>query len=200
MTRAGLYSMIGFILITISIPALADRKGQATGQLGLEYGFSIPQAGLAETFAGGSSLRLRAFGGAKLKQQGLGAVGLGLDLSYTNYMLHDDLSGHYRRVVWDWFFLPLQIGFLELTPGFTWVITDVRLVEYGVRAVSIRPGGLLSLGFRLPILPHLAVTGQTRIERVWEDRARVGLASLPFETLIITGNYLAATLGLMAYF
>jgi len=188
-----------FVFLT-SIPAFANSKTQATGHLGLEYGFSIPQGALADTFDPGSSLRLRAFGGAKLEQKGLGAVGLGLDLSYTNYLINEDLSGHYRRVVWDWFFLPLNIGFLELTPGFTWVITDVRIVEYGVRAVSIRPGGLLGVGFRLPVLPHLAFTGQARIERVWEDRARVGLSSLPFETLIITGTYLAATIGLMAFF
>ncbi|MFW7379239.1 MAG: hypothetical protein ACOH5I_10560 [Oligoflexus sp.] len=188
------------ILTVVFYASPIFAKGEATGHVGLEYGKSAPQSHLIDTVGSGETLRLRLFGGAKIQQKGVGAVGLGLDLSYSDYELKNNLTGHYRRVVWDWFFLPLNIGFLEITPGLTWVITDVHIEEYDVRHVSIRPGGLIGLGFRIGILPYVALTGQVRAERVWEDKARAVAANLDFDTLTITGDYISATVGIMAFF
>lgn len=189
--------LILLLVFTPSALALGDKE--LTGNIGIEYGFTLPQGALAETLDTADTIRLRMFAGARFQQIKNRAFGLGLDLSHSNFPLHEALTGHYRRTVWDWLFLPTSIGLLELTPGISWVVTDIHIAEYDVRTVSIRPGLLLGLGFRLEVADNLALTGQLRIERVWEDRARVGIKTLPFETFIITGSYLSATFGIMAF-
>ncbi|SMF04932.1 hypothetical protein [Pseudobacteriovorax antillogorgiicola] len=174
---------------------LAHGKTEATGLVQFEYGQSFPQNELTSYFSPGDAYRLRLFGGAKIK---LGAVGLGWDITYANYGLKDGLSGHYNRLLWDWLFLPVGIGFIQLTPGLAWVVTDVDVSEMGLKEQSIRPAGVLSIGVKLGIISNVAITAQVRGESVWEDMEPVVLPNQ--DEIDITGQFVTATVGGMLYF
>jgi hypothetical protein len=180
-------------------PLTAGAATQATGHLTLEGGRSYPQKELAEWLEPGPAYRAEIFGGAKVNVPMIGAVGLGLDLTYSFHHFKDaggDDQGHYQRFLWDWFFLPINIGFLNVTPGIAWVVTDIDAPALGVEELSVRPAAVLSLGLRVGILPHLALTADVRGEKVLLDQERLDAD----HQLNITGEFVTALAGIMAYF
>lgn len=191
------------VIIFFLIGELKSYAGpEATAHLGLEVGISTPQNHLTDYISPKNAARLNLFGGARVDQKGIGsaAVGLGLDLTYADYKLKSDMEGHYRRYLWDWFFLPISLGFLQITPGVSWVVTDVELKDLGIKETSIRPGAVLGVGIRLNILPFLALTAQVRGEKVWEDKEAITVPGSSIDELNITGEYITSTVGIMGYF
>ena len=183
------------LLLVISFPCQLLAKAKATGLAQFEYGVSYPQKDLTTYFSSGESYRFRIFGGAKLK---LGAVGLGWDFTFSDYSLKNSREGHYKRILWDWLFLPINIGFIQFTPGVAWVITNVDISDLGLKEQSVRPAAVVSLGVRLGVIKNFAVTAQVRGESVWEDKEPVNLINQ--SELDITGQFVTATVGGMMYF
>ncbi len=188
--------LLGFIaLAAIIVHSPQGLSNEATGLIQFEAGQSFPQNELTEFFAAGTAYRFKIFGGAKMK---LGAVGLGWDVTYADYQLKDELQGHYKRIVWDWFFLPIRIGFFEITPGVAWVITDIRVDQWRLKEQSVRPAASLGLGLRFNLMQHLALSAQVRGEKVWEDMETV--TGLNRQEIDITGDYITATAGAVFFF
>lgn len=183
------------IIIATFLTIEASAKPKATGLAQVEAGQSFPQNELTDLFSPGNAMRLRLFGGAKIK---LGAVGIGWDISYAEYELKNELEGHYNRVLWDWLFIPINIGFLQITPGLAWVITDVQIDDLGLKEQSIRPASVLSIGASLGVISNFAITAQVRGEAVWEDMEPVSMQNQ--DELNITGKYITATIGGMLHF
>jgi hypothetical protein len=185
-------------IIFISVPLVAKPKMAA--RIGVAAGRTAPMSEpLSEYVDSGEALQLKLFGGAKIKKKaGIGAVGLGWDITYSRYKLKNELEGHYRRYLWDWFFLPISLGPLVITPGLAWNVTDIHLPEYGIKEISVRPAAVLAVGLQVGILPHLALTAQARGEAVVDDREKPHEPA-PFEKLDITGNFWTATIGVMGY-
>ncbi len=180
-------------ILFISAPGFS--KTQATGLFQVEVGQSFPQNELTNLIAPGNTLRVRIFGGAKIK---FGSVGLGWDISYTEYELKNLRSGFYHRYLWDWLFIPVSLGFINITPGIAWVVTDAKIAEIGLQEQSVRPAAVLGIGMRLGIVANFAVTAQLRGEKVWEDMERV--SNLSSDEINITGEFITATVGGMLYF
>lgn len=178
------------------IPHRVEAKPEVTSNLMLQGGRSYPQAELAEWLQPGPAYRLKVFGGAKVDVAAVGAVGLGLDLTYSQHQIKNSEGGRYRRWLWDWLFVPINIGFLNVTPGIAWVVTDVHVPEWDVKEVSIRPAGVLSVGARVGVHPNVALTADVRAEKVVIDQEPIG----PEEKKNVTGEYVAAMAGIMGYF
>lgn len=184
-----------FLSILLLMTPLATAETKATGLVLTEMGVTYPQQHLTEFLSTGNSLRFNIFGGAKIK---FGAVGLGWDITYSQYKVKDQRDGHYQTVMWDWLFIPVNIGFLQFTPGIAWVITDVNIPDLGLKEQSVRPAAVLGLGMRLGLLSNLALTAQIRAISVWEDMEPIAISQA--SEWNITGPAVTSTAGFMIYF
>lgn len=185
--------------ILLTSVGLAASDATPTGQLTLEGGRAYPQRELTKWLAPGPSYRANIFGGAKVNVPMIGAVGLGLDFTYTDFKIKDmDGMGkaYYHRYLWDMFFLPISFGILNITPGIAWVVTDAKVEAWGLNEVSIRPAFVLSGGLHLGITDHLGLCVDVRGERVVTDHEEL----YDGETINLTGDFVTAMGGLMLYF
>ncbi|MBU6375824.1 MAG: hypothetical protein KGQ59_07510 [Bdellovibrionales bacterium] len=160
-----------FLAATQSISlATANDLKPAVNLLG-QYGKSFPRAHLMDYVGEGKSYRAKVFGGVKLNVKYLGAVGLGLDFTATDYQLKAPAGGgsRYRRYQWDLLLVPVQIWLFTIEPGFTWNVTDARLTALGIEETSIRPGFITNLAFHLPIIKHLSLRVDGRYEQIMTD-------------------------------
>ena len=172
-----------------------SAEPQGTGLLQVELGASEVGESLSDYVGRGESLRVKLFGGMKLDIPLVSAAGLGLDLTMHRHVMADEYQGHYNRVTWDWFYLPIGLGFINITPGLGWNVVDISIEELGVKEISIRPHAMLNLGMSLAFMQHLALTVDARYEKIWDD----------FEPTIdsnlnITGDHVSVFAGLMTYF
>jgi hypothetical protein len=180
----------------LATPAGAAET-KATGDFVLQYGKIYPQGHLASFLGEGESYRAKIFGGVKINSKWLGAVGLGMDFTYSDIEPKDTGSdSHFRRYQWDLFILPLSVWLFTLESGFMWNVTDTKLSALGIEETSIRPGFVTNLGFRLPVAPHVIVRADGRYEYVFKDTER----TLAGEKLNISGSFYSVLGGLEFYF
>lgn len=187
---------LAFGLFLFLSTALFAAAPQATGHLLLEAGQAYPQNHLCDFLEPGPSYRASIFGGAKVNVPMIGAVGLGLDATYTELPVKDMEEARYRQYTWDWFFLPIGLWIFNITPGVTWVVTDIKIPDLGIEDISIRPGGIISFGVRIPIVQHVAITADIRVNGVISDHE----IRADGESMNITGSTVTGLAGIMAYF
>lgn len=186
-------TILVFLALSTSAAQAANEK---TGHLGVEGGRSYPQGEAATWLDPGPAFRTDIFGGVKINIGPGGAAGLGLDFTYAQYNTKNEDGGRYRRYLWDWFFLPIGIGYLNVTPGLAWVVTDVRLPSIDLEETSIRPAAVLSVGLNIPVMQHLALVVDVRGEKVLIDKERIDAN----HELNITGDFITAVVGIEARF
>ncbi len=177
------------ILLALVLAFLVPMEAQATdatGHLLLQGGKSYPHAELADFLIDGTAYRMDLFGGAKLQSiKFLSAIGLGLDVTYTNWRARNNEAGfRFKQYQWDMFKLPVSLWLFVIEPGFVWMITDVAIPHKGIDQTSIRPGINLNLGFRLPILPHFNLRADGRVQRIMLDKERTNRN----EEMTVTGQ------------
>jgi hypothetical protein len=184
-------------LLLCLLPAHA-QAADATGHLLLQAGKSFPHAELSNFLSDGTAYRLDLFGGAKLQQiKFLSAIGLGIDVTYTNWRAKNPESGwRFKQYQWDMFKLPISLWLFVIEPGFLWMVTDVAIPHKGIDQTSIRPGINLNLGFRLPILPHFNLRADGRIQRVMLDKERTNTN----EEMTVTGQSYSWLAGFELFF
>ncbi|MDB2447029.1 hypothetical protein N9W79_00220 [bacterium] len=189
------------VILALTITALVAPRAslaaepQGTGLLLLEAGKSSVGEALVDYVENGDAYRVKLFGGMKLDIPLVSAAGLGIDFTFHSHALKEDFSGHYNRATWDWFYLPISIGPINITPGLGWNITDIQIEELGISEISIRPHAMINTGLTLAIFQHFALTVDARYERIWDD----------FEPTLdgrlnITGDHVSVFAGMMTYF
>lgn len=196
MKRTLLSFTLFFILGICHTSSVFAGEPKATAQLTLEAGRASPQGKLKDYLKPGNVYHLNIFGGAKVDLKFVGAVGLGWDFTFSEHRLKDDVVGHYRRFAWDWFHVPVGLGFLFFRPGLSFVLTNVKIPELEVDESSIRPEIILDAGVRVGVGANVAITGGGRAEWAWRDSEKTSLG----HDLEITGNFMSWLAGLSIYF
>jgi hypothetical protein len=187
--------LLSFLLFLLTSTAHAtDLTAYGT----FEAGKSFPQSNLADFLVDGTSYRADLFGGAKLKSiKILGAIGLGLDFTYTEWRPRNREDGfHYKQYQWDMFKLPLQIGWLLLEPSAIWMVTDISIPHLNIDHTSIRPGLGFTAGLRIPLFPHFMLAADARIQRVLAERELTNTN----ERFNVTGQNYSWLVGGQIYF
>jgi hypothetical protein len=185
-----------FIASPFSTSALATET-KATGDFVLQYGKIYPQGHLATFLGEGDSYRAKIFGGVKINSKWLGAVGLGMDFTYSDIATKDlGSDSYFRRYQWDLFIMPVSVWLFTLEPGFTWNVTDTKLTSLGIEETSVRPGFITNLGFRLPVASHVILRADGRYEYIFKDTER----TLAGDKLNISGSFYSVLGGLEIYF
>jgi hypothetical protein len=193
MTRSYFVRIIQLIFcFSLATTATAEAP-KATAQLLLEAGKASPQGKLRDYLKPANAYHLNIFGGAKVDVKYIGAVGLGWDFTYSDHALKGDAAGHYRRFTWDWFHLPLSLGFFYFKPGLSWVLTNVKIPELGIDESSIRPELLMDVGVRVGLGSNFGLTAGGRGEWAWLDTERTSAG----KDLAITGNVLSWFAGVL---
>lgn len=185
---------LAFSLITFSNMSYA--KPEATGSLLFQGGQAYPQKDLVEFLEPGTAYRLKLFGGAKVDMKFIGAVGLGWDITYSDHSIKMDESGSYRRFTWDWFYLPISLGFIHITPGLAWVVTDIDTELLGIKETSIRPAGILDIGASLAFTSNFGVALNGRVSKTIIDKETMSNG----RDINIVGDYASWFLGAFLYF
>jgi hypothetical protein len=197
--RIGLLKLwaVLFCLTFIAVQAMAEEsKATATAQMTVEAGKASPKGKLQDYLKPATAYHLNVFGGAKVDMKFVGAVGLGWDFTYSDHPLKNDVSGHYRRLAWDWLHVPIGLGFFYLKPGVSWLLTNVKIPELGVDESSIRPELILDVGTRVGFGSNFALTGGGHAEWALVDKER----KTDGTDLDITGNFMSWFAGVMIYF
>ena len=179
-----------FVCAFLSSVSLAGES-KGTGLLQLQIGQSRASEPVANYTDKAISYRLKIFGGMKLELPLVKAAGLGLDLTFHNYKLKEGLGGRYRKIDWDWFYLPISLGVFTITPGLGWTIVDVKIKSLDISEISVRPHAMINAGLTLPVAQHVAVALDARYSSVWSDKE---------QNINITGDHYAAFMGLVTYF
>ena len=194
------YSLVLALIVSTSIFVSKTARAaetKATGDFVVQYGKIYPQGHLASFLGEGDSYRAKIFGGVKINSKWLGAVGLGMDFTYSDIATTDMGSDSYfRRYQWDLFILPLSVWLFTLEPGFTWNVTDTKLTSLGIEETSVRPGFITNLGFRLPVASHVILRADGRYEYIFKDTER----KLAGDKLNISGSFYSVLGGLEIYF
>jgi hypothetical protein len=182
---------------TILFPHLGHAV-DATARVTAQYGKAYPFAEIGDFLDSGTAYRLDLFGGAKLQNVPvLSAIGLGVDMTYTDWKPKRAEAGfRYKQYQWDWFKLPVSVWWFVIEPGILWMITDVQIPHKGIDQTSIRPGLNLNIGFRLPLFPHFNLRADGRIQRVMLDKERTNTN----EEITVTGQQYGWFAGFEAYF
>ena len=143
-----------------------------TAYTAFEMGKAFPQSNLSDFLIDGKAYRIDLFGGAKLQNvKFLSAIGLGLDFTYTTWRpLNAEAGFRYKQYQWDMFQFPFEIGWLVINPGVIWMVTDVGIPHLNIDQTSIRPGLDLTVGLRIPLLPHFNLRADGRIQRVMMEK------------------------------
>lgn len=183
---------IAIICSTVSYAA----KPKATGSLYLQGGQAYPQKDLVEFLQPGTAYRLKLFGGAKVNVKFVGAVGLGWDFTYSEHEMKFDDNASYRRLTWDWFHLPISLGFIHFTPGLSWVLTDVDSEVVGLKETSIRPAVMLDTGISLALTSNFGVALNARASKTIIDKEKLNDGS----EINIVGDYVSWFVGGFIYF
>ncbi|MDH5377455.1 MAG: hypothetical protein OEX00_03930 [Gammaproteobacteria bacterium] len=161
-----------------------------TAAFSAQGGWAIPQEEVGELIENGNSVRFHIFGGAKVTKSG--SVGLGLDFTYSEHAIKGGGGGHYQRILWDWFFLPLGLGPLRIIPGIAWVGIDTKMDDLGVKEQSFRPAGVLGLELGLGVTKNINILATVRAERTMDDFEPVSTGG----NKNITGDFVNALVGL----
>ncbi len=187
-----------FLLFALLWPLHAPAETDLTARGAFQMGKSFPHSNLRDFLIDGTAYRVDLFGGAALKNiKFLSAIGLGLDVTYTDWRAKNPEAGfRYKQIQWDMFKLPISLWLFVLEPGITWMITDVSIPHLGIDQTSIRPGLNVNLGFRLPLLPHFNLRADARAQRIMMDKER----TLTREEVNITGQTYSWFGGFELYF
>jgi hypothetical protein len=94
------------------------------------------------------------------------------------------------------FQFPFQIGWFVINPGLIWMVTDVGIPHLGIDQTSIRPGADLTVGMRVPLLPHFNLRADGRIQRVLGE----SLLTSQGTRFNVTGQTYSWFAGVEAYF
>lgn len=169
--RARLFLFVVFWLgCFMVVRAARAEESKIAADAVFQYGFSYPQQHLSHLLKTGQSYRLNLFGGAKLQSKWIGAVGLGLDFTYSNYPTKNQGNGsYYRRYQWDLFAIPLSFWLFVFKAGISWNVTHTKLLAHDIHETSIRPGFVADLGLRIPLAKHVLLRGDVRAEKVIKD-------------------------------
>jgi len=185
-----------FLLAIVPFTARAAETKLAADFV-LQYGKIYPQGHLSKVLGAGDSYRGKLFGGVKVNSKWLGAVGLGLDFTYSDIETKNmGLDSHFRRYQWDLFIAPVSFWLFTLEPGFIWNITDTKLSSLGIEETSIRPGFITNLGFRLPIVKHVILRADGRYEYVFKDSETTSAG----DAFNISGSFYSVLGGVEVYF
>lgn len=181
-------------LFPVSEALAVDAAGHAV----VQYGKAYPWAEIGDLVDSGTSYRLDLFGGAHLQNiKFLSAIGLGIDMTYTDWKPKRAEAGfRFKQYQWDMFKLPVSLWLFVIEPGFLWMITDVQVPHKGIDQTSIRPGMNLNLGFRLPLLPHFNFRAEGRVQQVMLDKERTNTN----EEMTVTGKQYGWFAGFEGYF
>jgi hypothetical protein len=185
------------ILLSLSLTSARAGDVSAAGDIFVEAGKSWPNGPLQDWIGPGNAYRAHLFGGAHLQIPFVNAVGLGLDFTYAH---HDFKQGspdaYYRRYLWDWLFIPISIGYLQLTPGMAWVATDVKNDGLGIDRTSIRPAGVFTAALRIPVVSIVMLRTDFRTEIAFADHAQTTQGG----TMNLTGSFWSWFGGIEAEF
>lgn len=183
--------------LTVSSIGLAQEGGgaQLAASAVAQAGIAYPGGTVAEYLKEGTAYRLNLFGGARLPRIAwLGAVGLGIDFTYSEHQPRDGSIGFaYRRFLWDWLFIPVTFAdILSITPGLAWIVTDVKYPAVDIEQTSIRPAGVLTVGLAYPIVSRLSLRADLRGELPFRDREKRSNGT----ELDLTGQFVSWFAGL----
>ncbi len=192
-------SLLVVLPLLLAFGASPARAGEisAAGDVILEAGKTWPNGPLQDWIGPGTALRARLFGGAHLKIPYVNAVGLGIDFTYANHPFKlGSPDARYHRYLWDWLFIPVSIGWFQITPGVAWVVTDVHNDDLGIVRTSIRPAGVLTAALRVPVTSLIMLRTDFRTEIAFADRAQTNTGA----TMNLTGSFWTWFGGLEAEF
>jgi hypothetical protein len=157
------------ILLIFSMGSTAVAKNKLSTSAALQIGKVFPKGEIGYYLKEGISYRTDLFIGANVDIPVVDAVGTGVDFTYTSHELKDDQAGHYKRYLWDIFFLPVNLGPIQIQPGVAWNVTDVEIPSLNLEEVSIRPAGVISAQLAIPINQHVRLTAMGRYEKIVSD-------------------------------
>ncbi|MBT3980785.1 MAG: hypothetical protein HOE90_05480 [Bacteriovoracaceae bacterium] len=172
-------------------------KADLTAHVEGSYGPSWGSGQLHGRLTDGWMARIKLFGGAKLpKIKWLSAAGIGFDFTFSQFKDKNNVRNFsYDRYSWDWLYIPIRFWLFRITPGMSWVITNVRVPDWAIREKSVRPAFQLTLGLGFPI-GSFEIFVDARSEYVLEDREKANTGS----NMNVTGYFLSTYAGLGVYF
>ncbi|GAB6137727.1 hypothetical protein [Halanaerobaculum tunisiense] len=110
-------------------------------------------------------------------------------------VVKDNREGHFRRYLWNIFFIPVNLGPIQIQSGLAWNVTDVSIPALDLEEVSIRPAGVISAEVGMQLTENIVFTAMSRYENIVSDFEDTTAGQMD-----ISGETISAFSGLQVQF